>query len=254
MSPLWRIGSIVSWTIAGLGLTLAQPILLLVLLATRSFDPERRLVARLFHGYGVAIIGLQPWVRVRVENRATSPFREPCILVSNHESDADVYVSSYLAPLGWNAKYLSKESLFKLPVVGWGMRMAGDIEVVRTDRRSRAEAFAKCRVWLERGVPVFIFPEGTRSRTGEMAPFQPGAFRLAIEMGIPIQPVVFAGTRDALPPGAFLLQPARVTLRILEPIPVTGLEVAEAKALADRVHDQVLAERDEMRRAHAAHS
>ena len=248
MSPLWRVASILSWCLAGLVLTLAQPLLLLLLVATRPFDPERRLVARVFRGLGASIVGLQPWVRVRVENKATTPFAEPCIIVSNHESDADVYVSAYLALRGWNAKYLSKETLFELPVVGWGMRMAGDIEVVRTDRRSRAEAFIKCRAWLERGVPVVIFPEGTRSRTGEMAPFQPGAFRLAIELGVPIQPIVFAGTRDALPPGEFLLRPARVVLRILEPVPVKGLDVAEGAALADRVHDLVLAERDEIRR------
>lgn len=251
MSLLWRIASTVSWILAGIVLTLAQPVLFVLLVATRPFDPERRLVARLFHGLGVVIVGFQPWVRVKVENRATSPFREPCIIVSNHESDADVYVSSYLALHGWNAKYLSKESLFAMPVIGWGMRMAGDIEVVRSNRRSRAEAFAKCRVWLDRGVPVVIFPEGTRSRTGEMAPFKEGAFRLAIELGVPIQPIVFAGTRDALPPGEFLMRPARVTLRILEPIPVSGMAVTDGAALADRVHDLVLAERDEIRKRYS---
>ena len=252
MSLLWRLASIVSWCLALVALTVVQPILLAVLLATRGSDPERRRVGRMFHGMGVFIVGLQPWVRVRVEQRATSPFREPCIIVSNHESDADVFVSSWLAPRGWNAKYLSKHELFRLPLVGWGMRMAGDIEVVRTDRRSRAEAMVHCRRWLERGVPVVIFPEGTRSRSGEMAPFKDGAFRLAIELGVPIQPIVFAGTRDALPPGRFLMRPARVTLSILEPIPVTGLTVSDAPALAARVQALVLAERDAMRAAHVA--
>ena len=64
----------------------------------------------------------------------------------------------------------------------------------------------------------------------------------------------FAGTRDALPPEQFLMRPARVTLKILEPIPVTGLDVSEAAALADRVHDMVLSERDALRREHADHS
>ena len=81
-----------------------------------------------------------------------------------------------------------------------------------------------------------------------MARFKDGAFRLAIEAGAPIRPVIFAGTRDALPPGEFLFRPARIGIRVLDPIPVAGLTVADAGALADRVHDLVLAERDAMRR------
>ncbi len=249
MTLPWRIASIAAWTVAIAIITLAQPVLFVLLLATRSFDPERRRVARLFHSLGLAIIRLQPWVRVTVDSKATRPYGEPCVIVSNHESDLDVFLSSELAIRGWNAKYLSKDSLYDLPVLGWGMRMAGDISVIRNDRKSRTLAAAACRRWLERGVPVFIFPEGTRSRTGEMATFKDGAFRLAIEAGSPVQPIVYAGTRDAQPPGAFLLRPARIALRILDPVPVAGLTLADAPELAARVQKLVLAERDEMRRA-----
>jgi len=253
MTLLWRVASTVSWALGIVAIVLAQPILLLVLLATRRFDPERRRVARMFHSLGIVVVGLQPWVRVRFESKAArSAYREPCVIVSNHESDADVLLSSELAIRGWNAKYLSKDSLYNLPVMGWGMRMAGDIPVDRGDRRSRALAAAACRRWLERGVPVFIFPEGTRSRTGEMARFKDGAFRLAIETGAAIQPIVYAGTREALPPGAFLLRPARVILRVLDPVPVDGLTVADAPALAARVEAMVRAEREDMQRQRAA--
>jgi 1-acyl-sn-glycerol-3-phosphate acyltransferase len=252
MTLLWRAASTVSWALAIVAIVVAQPILLLVLLATRPFDPERRRVARLFHSLGLVVLGLQPWVRVRVDWKARKPYVEPCVIVSNHESDADVFLSSELAIRGWNAKYLSKESLYRLPVMGWGMRMAGDIPVDRGDRRSRTLAAAACRRWLERGVPVFIFPEGTRSRTGEMARFKDGAFRLAIETGAAVQPIVYVGTRDALPPGAFLLRPARVTLRVLDPVPVAGLTLADAPALAAQVEALVRAEREDIRRSRAA--
>jgi 1-acyl-sn-glycerol-3-phosphate acyltransferase len=248
MTLPWRIASIAAWTVAIAVITLAQPVLFVLLLATRSFDPERRRVARLFHSLGIPILRLHPQVEVRVDSKASLPYGEPCVIVSNHESDLDVYLSSELAVRGWNAKYLSKDSLYNLPVLGWGMRMAGDIPVIRNDRRSRALAAAACRRWLERGVPVFIFPEGTRSRTGELATFKDGAFRLAIETGAPVQPIVYAGTRDALPPGEFLLRPARIALRILDPVPVAGLTLADAPELASRVQAMVLAERNEMRR------
>jgi 1-acyl-sn-glycerol-3-phosphate acyltransferase len=251
MTLPWRIVSIAAMTVSIAAITLAQPVLFVVLLATRPFDPERRRVARLFHSLGLAILWVHPWVRVRVDSKATRPYSEPCVIVSNHESDLDVYLSSELAIRGWNAKYLSKRSLYDLPVLGWGMRMAGDIPVIRNDRKSRALAAAACRSWLARGVPVFIFPEGTRSRTGELGSFKDGAFRLAIETGAPVQPIVYAGTRDALPPGEFLLRPARVALRILDPIPVAGLTLADAPELASRVQAMVLAHRDEMRRENA---
>ena len=251
MTLAWRIVSIAAWTVAIAVITLAQAVLFVVLLATLPFDPERRRVARLFHSLGLVVLGVHPWVRVRVDSKATLPYGEPCVIVSNHESDLDVHLSSELAIRGWNAKYLSKQTLYDLPVLGWGMRMAGDIPVIRNDRKSRALAATQCRRWLERGVPVFIFPEGTRSRTGELGTFKDGAFRLAIETGSPVQPIVYAGTRDALPPGAFLIRPARVALRILDPVADDGLTLADAPALAARVEAVVRAERDEMRRTYA---
>jgi 1-acyl-sn-glycerol-3-phosphate acyltransferase len=251
MNFLWRVGSIAAWTVAIAVIAVATGVLYLVHLATRKSDPTRRRVARWFHSLGIVILRLHPWVRVRVDSKATLPYREPCVIVSNHESDLDVYLSSELAVRGWNAKFLGKKSLYDLPVLGWGMRLAGDIPIQRNDRRSRVIAAAACRRWLERGEPVFIFPEGTRSRTGKMASFRDGAFRLAIETGAAVQPVAYAGTRDALPPGAFLLRPATVALRILDPVPVDGLTVADAEALASRVEALVRAERDELRRVHA---
>ena len=250
MNFLWRVASIAAWTLAIAVITLAQAVLYVVFLATRKSDRDRRRVARMFHSLGLAILRPQPWVKVRVDSTATLPYREPCVIVSNHESDLDVYLSSELAIRGWNAKYLSKKELYDLPVLGWGMRMAGDIPVIRNDRRSRAIAAATCRRWLERGVPVFIFPEGTRSRNGQMGSFKDGAFRLAIETGAAVQPIAYAGTRDALPPGKFLLRPSTVALRILDPIPVDDLTVGDAAALAAKVEAIVRENRDDLRRIH----
>jgi len=253
MTHLHRIASALAWGVALVAMLILIIVLFPVQAVLQPFDPERRTVARLFHGFGVFIVGVQPFVRVRLENRATTPFREPCVVVANHESDCDVYVSSWLATLGWNMKYLSKSSLFDLPVFGLAMRLVRDIPVVRGDPKSRAVAFERCRWWLARGMPVLFFPEGTRSRSGELARFKDGAFRLAIEAGAPVQPVVFAGTRDALPPGKFLFSPARILVRVLEPVPVEGLTDADASALAARVQAMVLAERDDMRRVLGKH-
>jgi 1-acyl-sn-glycerol-3-phosphate acyltransferase len=87
----------------------------------------------------------------------------------------------------------------------------------------------QCRDRLAKKVSVMIFPEGTRSRSWEMLPFKDGAFRLAIESGAPILPIAVAGTRDAMAKGTFRFLPARAIAQLLEPIPTTGMTLADFK-------------------------
>jgi 1-acyl-sn-glycerol-3-phosphate acyltransferase len=232
--------SIYVWGISILILIVLQPVFLVLLLVTAPFDPGRRVVGGLFHWVGRFLVFLCPTWDFRVENTARAPLAEPGIIVANHQSDADVFLA---ACLPWEAKFLSKDSLYNLPVMGWAMRMAGDIGVVRGDRESGAEALDACRMWIGRGVSVVIFPEGTRSRTSEMLPFYEGAFRLAVEMQRPLQPVAIAGTRDAMKPGSFVLRPARAGARILDPVPVTGLTEEDVPALTLRVRETIEAAR-----------
>ena len=110
-------------------------------------------------------------------------------MVSNHESFVDILLISHLP---WEMKWLSKKELFRLPVMGWLMRLAGDIPLKRGFGPSTIEAMAKCREALANRVSVMIFPEGTRSATAEMLPFKDGAFRLAIDAGVPILPLAVA--------------------------------------------------------------
>jgi 1-acyl-sn-glycerol-3-phosphate acyltransferase len=155
---------------------------------------------------------------------------------------ADIFLISHLP---WEMKWLSKDSVFRLPVMGWMMRMAGDVAVTRSDRSSRAEAIEQCRDRLNRKVSVMIFPEGTRS-TGELLPFKDGAFRLAIELGVPILPMAVAGTRTALRKGSFLYGRSRAEVRVLEPIPTEGLSLRDVGALRDRVRTLIQTTRDEL--------
>jgi 1-acyl-sn-glycerol-3-phosphate acyltransferase len=96
------------------------------------------------------------------------------VVVSNHESFADILLISHLP---WEMKWLSKAELFRIPVMGWMMWLAGDIPVKRGFGPSAVEAMERCREALRRRVSVMIFPEGTRSRTAELLPFRDGAFR-----------------------------------------------------------------------------
>jgi 1-acyl-sn-glycerol-3-phosphate acyltransferase len=132
-------------------------------------------------------------------------------------------------------KWLSKDTMFKIPCMGWMMQMAGDIRLVRGDRDSTLNAIAQCRDRLAKKVSVMIFPEGTRSKTQEMLPFKDGAFRLAIECQAPILPIAVAGTRNAMAKGTFRFLRANAVAQVLEPIDTTGMtldDVAQLKATA----------------------
>jgi 1-acyl-sn-glycerol-3-phosphate acyltransferase len=236
--------SVFVWAATALLLVLYLPFMGAVLLATRRSDPARRVVGRMFRSIGGWTIGLNPYWTFRLENRSTTPFHEPSVVVSNHESEADIFLSTLLP---WDLKYLAKDSIYDTPVMGWGMKMAGDIGVVRGDRRSGVRALIECRKRLALGVSVIIFPEGTRSRTDEMLPFKDGAFRLAVDLKVPVQPVALAGTRYALPPGTMLLGRSNAIIRILEPEPTEGLTSADVPALTERVRARIAQARAEMR-------
>jgi 1-acyl-sn-glycerol-3-phosphate acyltransferase len=94
-----------------------------------------------------------------------------------------------------------------------------------------------------------IMPEGTRSRTDELLAFRDGAFRIAIERGLPILPIAVAGTRDAMRPGSLIFQRANAEARVLAPIETVGLGPDDVEALKQRTRDAIVAARVEMRRS-----
>ena len=170
------------------------PWMALVYALTVPRDPGRYAVGRWFRRAAVLATKLNPLWRFRTTGVRIPDPRRPYVAVANHESLADIFLLSHLP---WEMKWLSKEAIFKVPFMGWMMRMAGDIAVRRGDPRSRAQALEACRDRLSKGVSVMIMPEGTRSDDGQVQRFHDGAFRLAVETGCPILPIALAGTRAA---------------------------------------------------------
>ena len=209
---------------------LGTPLMFVTFLVTAPFDRGRYVAGRLFRLIGVASVKLNPLWRFDTSGTFIRDPRRPYIAVSNHESYADIFLISHLP---WEMKWLSKETMFRIPCFGWMMKMAGDIEVRRGERTSIVEAMAAARDRLGKRVSVMIFPEGTRSRSGEMLPFKDGAFRLAVETGTPILPMAVAGTRDAMAKGTFRFQRSRARVRVLEPIDVKGLTLDDVPSLKE---------------------
>lgn len=238
-----RVASAAIWTAYAVLVVSWTAWLAVVFVVTAPADPGRYKVGRWFRRAAVLASTINPYWRFRTSGVRIRDPRRPYIAVANHESFADIFLISHLP---WEMKWLSKEAIFKIPFMGWMMRMAGDIPVRRGERRSRAEALEQCRDRLRKRVSVMILPEGTRSTTGELLPFHDGAFRLAVEMGVPILPMAVAGTRNAMPKGSLQFSRATAEVRVLEPIETAGLTDADVPALRERVRRLIGQTRDEL--------
>ena len=243
-APARTIFSIWSWFVFGVLLIIWVPLVGLVRLATAPFDKGRYAAGYLFRKFAVAHQILNPLWHFEVVGRPPADPRRPYVVVANHESFVDILLISHLP---FEMKWLSKAEFFKFPLVGWLMRMAGDIPLDRASGRSAVKALQQCRVMLDRRVSVIIFPEGTRSKTGELQEFKDGAFRLAVDAGVPIIPLAVHGTKTALRKHDWRFGHARAEVRILEPISTEGLTKRDVPALRDRVRDRIAAELETMR-------
>jgi 1-acyl-sn-glycerol-3-phosphate acyltransferase len=249
MSQLWQsLMSVWGWLVLGACLALWLPIMALTRLVTAFYDPGRYAVGLMFRKIGIVEATLNPLWRFRWSGTPPPDPRRPYVAVSNHESFADILLISHLP---WEMKWLSKAELFRIPVLGWEMWLAGDIPVRRGEGRSAVEALQRCRTVLKNRVSVMIFPEGTRATTDEMLPFKDGAFRLAIAAGVPILPLALTGTGTALRKHDWRFGRSVAEVRVLEPVETAGLTVADIPALKDRVRARILEARDALRREHA---
>lgn len=240
-----RIVSALLWIGIALLVVVWTVLMALVFVVTAPFDPGRYAVGRMFRIAAVIIVKMNPLWHFRTEGRSLEDPRRPYVVVSNHESYGDIFLISHLP---WEMKWLSKDQIFRLPFMGWMMRMAGDVRVVRTNRNSRAQAIEGMRDRLRKRVSVMIFPEGTRSPTEELLPFRDGAFRLAIEEGVPVLPLALAGTRNAMPKHSLVFNRARAVVRVLDPVDTAGLDLSEASELRRRVQATIDEARRELRR------
>lgn len=212
-------------------------------LITLPFDRRRLVIGRCFRLTGVAVARLTPFWRFGVHGDIPRRIEGRTVFVSNHESHADPFLISFLP---WEMKWLAKASLFRIPFAGWSMALAGDIPIHRGDDRSAKDAMDRCAQWLERGVPVIIFPEGTRSPDGKMAPFKNGAFRLALDCGAQIIPIAVCGTRRALPKHSWRFGFTRALVAVGTPIPTIGRGAGDLEAIKAEARAQIEALRAQM--------
>jgi 1-acyl-sn-glycerol-3-phosphate acyltransferase len=175
-------------------------------------------------------------VRVRVEGLENIP-STACVFMSNHVSNMDPLALFPSIPR--RLSVLAKKELFRIPILGFGMRQAKFVPLDRSDRKAAIESLNAAVRFLHEGLSFVVFPEGTRSLDGRLGPFKKGAFRMTIEAGVPIVPVSLAGTQHLLPKGEWAVRPGDVTVRFDPPVDTSKYDVDHRGELLERVHTVV---------------
>jgi len=176
-------------------------------------------------------------VTVRVEGMEHLEPGKPCIFAANHQSQFDIItLQGFLTA---DFRWLAKKELFRVPVWGKAMRLAGYIPIDRSHGREAIKSLAEAAQRIADGTSVVIFPEGTRSRDGRLQPFKAGAMVLAIKSGVDLVPLGINGTHQVLPKGRILARPGRVTIRIGRPIATREYDPRRKHELAERLHAAV---------------
>lgn len=155
-------------------------------------------------------------LRVLVEGLEHVPAGGTYVYVCNHVSNIDPAALFWRLPE--RIAFVLKDSLGKIPFLGYVMKMGGFVYVRRGDSESRHRAVGDAVDRLRDGISIAIFPEGTRSRDGSLGPFRPGSFRIALEAGVPVVPITVHGARELMPRGRVGIRPGTVHLRVAAPI------------------------------------
>jgi len=178
-------------------------------------------------------------VSVRVEGLEQIDPTASYVFVANHLSFMDTPV--VLANIPVQFRFLAKQGLFQIPLLGTHLSRAGHISVPRGDPRGSVKVMQQAAETIQRKkVSLLIFPEGGRSHTGVLQPFKEGGAYIAIKAGVPVVPVALIGTRDILPMGAAVVHSGRVTLRLLKPIPTNQLTLKDRGKLTDELRTAIL--------------
>jgi 1-acyl-sn-glycerol-3-phosphate acyltransferase len=193
--------------------TLALSLIIIVYGAFRPTSPVHDGIVR----HWARVFLWVPPVRVTVEGAEHVDPDQRYVVASNHLSIFDIPLLLRVLPV--KGRFLSKQEVFRIPLLGRAMRTIGIIEIDRASGSSSRQAIVNgIRVGAERGYSFIVFPEGTRSVDGDPLPFKKGAFRIAIDTGLPLLPVVIDGTDRVSRSGSKVFHRGKVVVRILEPL------------------------------------
>lgn len=232
-------GSLLFWSFLAVSSLVLFPIGALLWLASFPFDRRRYILHRFTSLWASLYTWLNPAWPVHVIGRERLYEDGPAVIVANHLSLLDILV---LFRLQSHFKWVSKIENFRVPVIGWNMRLCDYIPIRRGDKQSTLAMLRQCERALAGGSSILMFPEGTRSASGRLRAFNSGAFQIAERCRVPLQPIIVRGTAEALPKRGFVLQGRHpISIEILDPIPADEIVGRDPEETMARVREIFLA-------------
>jgi 1-acyl-sn-glycerol-3-phosphate acyltransferase len=236
-----RIVAILFLAFMGISSALFFIIAVMIRLCTAPFDRRLTWLHQFTSFWACLYLWAMPAWSVTASGRKKIHRGATYVVVSNHQSGLDILVAFRLF---FHFKWVSKIEMFRVPFIGWNMRLNRYIKIIRGEEESRRQMMADCERTLSEGSSVYFFPEGTRSRTGQLKPFKPGAFILAHKMKLPILAIAINGTKDALPKASLNFHGRhRFRIEVIGEIPYdsfANLSVAEtAEMVRARIAEHV---------------
>ena len=189
-------------------------------------------------GHGGVYLGL--WlcgIRFKVADADNLPLDRAAVYCSNHESNVDPPI--LFTALHPRMHILYKHEIDQIPVLARAFRMGGFIPIDRRNKESAMRSIEKGAKSIRDGSSFLIFPEGTRSRTGQMLPFKKGGFVMAIKAGAPIVPIAISGGRDAMQRGSSIIKPVRISIRVGRPVETAGVSLDDRDLLIETVRARI---------------
>ncbi|UCG13274.1 MAG: 1-acyl-sn-glycerol-3-phosphate acyltransferase [Deltaproteobacteria bacterium] len=176
-------------------------------------------------------------VRVRLDGVDNIDLRQAYVFAANHQSQFDIFALLGCLPVQF--RWLAKQELFRIPILGSAMRGADYIPIDRSNRKEAFRSIDQAAARVRQGTSVVIFPEGTRSLDGSLKSFKKGGFYLAIKSGRPIVPVSISGTFLILPKKGFRIRPSVVSVQVGQPVPTEGITVDDRNWLISEVRRRI---------------
>jgi 1-acyl-sn-glycerol-3-phosphate acyltransferase len=215
---------VVSTTVLGL-------VAIVAALATGRREIVFRL-GRLWSRILLRVMGIAPVYSGLEHARGT----QPRIFLANHLSTLDIWV--VVPALPDTTRFVSKKSVFWIPVLGQAMAVAGFIPIDRQDRTRAIRSLGRAVTRIRNGESVILFPEGTRSRDGKLGRFKRGSFHLAIDAGVPVVPVAISGTGKVVRPRSIVVRPGPVSVTF-SPAIDTHAYANDLDGLLERVYAEI---------------
>ena len=210
------------------------------------FDKKRVVVHTLSKWITDVVFGLPIFMKREVIGLENIDPKKAYVMVLNHNSMVDI-MSIYNLPLVF--KWVSKKEVYRIPIVGQLLYAHGDIVINRASTKEAMQlVHTRGLEWLKKGACVSIFPEGTRSKDGEIHNFKSGAFILAKEAGVPILPIVLDGTNTMVRNGWLMNWRNKITIRVLPPVSAEDVQNRDIKDVMAEVRENMVETLAEIRK------